>query len=87
MKLGTFMMPLHPPEKDRTACFDEDVDFIVRADELGFAEAWINRGIAYAAMNSHDDAMADLQKGQSLDPGNAVAEQAMQELEQAPRLQ
>lgn len=53
----------------------------------GFAEAWINRGIAYAAMDSHDDAMADLQKGRSLDPDNAVAEQAMQELEQGSRLQ
>ena len=27
MKLGTFMMPLHPPEKDRTECFAEDVEF------------------------------------------------------------
>ena len=43
MKLGTFMMPLHPPEKDRTECFEEDVDFIVRADNLGFTEAWIGQ--------------------------------------------
>ena len=40
MKLGTFMMPLHPPEKDRTECFAEDVEFVVRADQLGFTEAW-----------------------------------------------
>ncbi len=40
MKLGAFLMPLHPPEKPRTECFDEDVEFIVYADQLGFAEAW-----------------------------------------------
>ena len=39
MKLGTFVMPLHPPEKSRTECFDEDTDFVVFADQLGFTEA------------------------------------------------
>jgi len=53
----------------------------------GYADAWINRGIAHAAMESYDDALADLQKGQVLDPGNAVAEQAMQQLEQGSRMQ
>ncbi|MBI2506295.1 MAG: LLM class flavin-dependent oxidoreductase [Candidatus Latescibacteria bacterium] len=43
MKLGTFMMPLHPPEKSRTECFEEDIDFVVLGDELGFAEAWIGQ--------------------------------------------
>jgi alkanesulfonate monooxygenase SsuD/methylene tetrahydromethanopterin reductase-like flavin-dependent oxidoreductase (luciferase family) len=36
-------MPLHPPEKSRTQCFEEDVEFIVRADELGFTEAWVGQ--------------------------------------------
>lgn len=40
MKLGTFMMPLHPPEKPRTQCFDEDTAFVVQADTLGLTEAW-----------------------------------------------
>ena len=40
MKLGTFFMPVHPPEKSRTECFDEDVAFVVEADRLGFTEAW-----------------------------------------------
>ena len=39
MKLGTFMMPLHPPEKCRTECFEEDIGFTVLADDLGFEEA------------------------------------------------
>ncbi len=43
MKLGLFMMPLHPPSKPRTQCFDEDLDLIVRADELDFTEAWIGQ--------------------------------------------
>jgi alkanesulfonate monooxygenase SsuD/methylene tetrahydromethanopterin reductase-like flavin-dependent oxidoreductase (luciferase family) len=43
MKLGLFMMPVHPPEKDRTQCFEEDLELIVRADELGLAEAWVGQ--------------------------------------------
>ena len=39
MQLGMFMMPLHPPSKDRTACFDEDIYQVVYAEELGFTEA------------------------------------------------
>ena len=43
MKVGTFMMPLHPPEKDRTQTFEEDVECVIWADELGFSEAWIGQ--------------------------------------------
>jgi alkanesulfonate monooxygenase SsuD/methylene tetrahydromethanopterin reductase-like flavin-dependent oxidoreductase (luciferase family) len=43
MKLGLFMMPVHPPEKSRTQCYDEDIELIVRADELGFTEAWVGQ--------------------------------------------
>ncbi|MSR83632.1 MAG: LLM class flavin-dependent oxidoreductase [Candidatus Latescibacteria bacterium] len=43
MKLGTFMMPLHPPEKSRTECFEEDIELVILADELGFTEAWIGQ--------------------------------------------
>jgi alkanesulfonate monooxygenase SsuD/methylene tetrahydromethanopterin reductase-like flavin-dependent oxidoreductase (luciferase family) len=43
MKLGLFMMPLHPPAKDRTTCFDEDLELVVLADQLGFAEAWVGQ--------------------------------------------
>lgn len=43
MDLGIFMMPLHPPDKDRTQTFDEDADCIVWADNLGFTEAWIGQ--------------------------------------------
>ena len=43
MNLGMFMMPLHPPEKDRTLCFDEDTECIILADQLGYSEAWIGQ--------------------------------------------
>ncbi|HZS88570.1 MAG TPA: LLM class flavin-dependent oxidoreductase [Chloroflexota bacterium] len=46
MKLGLFMMPLHPPEKPRTQCYDEDVELIVLADKLGFSEAWIGEHLS-----------------------------------------
>lgn len=56
MKLGTFMMPLHPPEKDRTECFAEDVEFVVRADRLGFTEAWVGQHhtVAWEPIPSND---------------------------------
>ena len=43
MKLGMFMMPLHPPERDRTSCFEEDVELIKMCDRLGYEEAWIGQ--------------------------------------------
>ena len=48
MNLGLFMMPLHPPEKSRTECFEEDIELVVRADELGFSEAWIGQHLSLA---------------------------------------
>ncbi len=41
MELGLFMMPLHPPEKPIAQGFDEDLELVCLADELGFAEAWV----------------------------------------------
>ena len=41
MQCGLFMMPLHPPEKDPTQAYDEDLELLVRADALGYSEAWI----------------------------------------------
>ena len=36
-----FIMPFHPPDKALAKCFDEDLELIVRAEELGFEEFWI----------------------------------------------
>ena len=62
MDLGIFMMPVHPPEKDRTQCFEEDIELIVLADELGFAEAWIGQhhSVAWEPIPSNDVFIANL---------------------------
>jgi alkanesulfonate monooxygenase SsuD/methylene tetrahydromethanopterin reductase-like flavin-dependent oxidoreductase (luciferase family) len=41
MQYGLFMMPMHLPEKPLAQAFDEDIDVLIRADALGYHEAWI----------------------------------------------
>lgn len=41
LKLGIFFQPLHLPERPHADCWDDDLDLIVHADKIGFAEAWI----------------------------------------------
>src|SRR4051812_27166847 len=38
---GMFIMPFHDPAKPPSRCYDEDLELVVRADELGFGEFWI----------------------------------------------
>ena len=38
---GMFIMPFHPPEKPLSQGYDEDLELIVRTEELGFKEFWI----------------------------------------------
>src|SRR5207244_1154322 len=38
---GMFIMPFHPPAKAPAQCYDEDLELVVRAEELGFTEFWI----------------------------------------------
>lgn len=38
---GMFIMPFHSPEKPLAQGYDEDLELIVRAEELGFKEFWI----------------------------------------------
>ncbi|MFP6641973.1 MAG: LLM class flavin-dependent oxidoreductase [Candidatus Latescibacterota bacterium] len=56
MQLGLFMMPLHPPAKDRTSGFEEDIEAVVLADELGFSEAWIGQhhSVAWEPIPAND---------------------------------
>jgi alkanesulfonate monooxygenase SsuD/methylene tetrahydromethanopterin reductase-like flavin-dependent oxidoreductase (luciferase family) len=51
MELGLFAMPLHPPTKPIAQCYDEDVEMLVLADELGFSEAWIGEHATMAWEN------------------------------------
>jgi alkanesulfonate monooxygenase SsuD/methylene tetrahydromethanopterin reductase-like flavin-dependent oxidoreductase (luciferase family) len=41
MRFGLFMMPLHPPHRALADGYQRDIDQIVLADRLGFAEAWV----------------------------------------------
>ena len=41
MKLGLFMMPSHPPERNIYDSHQWDLDYLELADRLGYDEAWI----------------------------------------------
>ncbi|WP_137180564.1 LLM class flavin-dependent oxidoreductase [Roseomonas sp. AR75] len=41
MRLGLFMMPLHPPERPMHAMLAEDTEKSLLADRLGFEELWV----------------------------------------------
>lgn len=49
MKLGMFMMPLHPPGRNVTETLQEDRDAILLADRLGFCEAYVGEHVTDAA--------------------------------------
>ena len=51
MKLGTFMMPLHPPGRSPTDTLPEDREAILLADRLGFAEAFVGEHVTDLAEN------------------------------------
>ena len=56
MKVGMFMMPLHPPEKSRTQGFDEDIEVVIQAEEMGFNEVWVGQHhtLAWEPLPSND---------------------------------
>src|SRR6266852_2028704 len=41
MRLGLFMMPMHPAERDPAHTLQEDRDAIILADQLGFYDAFV----------------------------------------------
>ena len=51
MKLGTFMMPLHPPERKAWETLIEDREAILLADKLGFCEAYVGEHVTDLAEN------------------------------------
>lgn len=51
MKLGMFMMPLHPPGRNATQTLAEDREAILLADRLGFAEAFVGEHVTDLAEN------------------------------------
>jgi alkanesulfonate monooxygenase SsuD/methylene tetrahydromethanopterin reductase-like flavin-dependent oxidoreductase (luciferase family) len=51
MKLGTFMMPLHPPARQPWQTYIEDREAIILADRLGYAEALVGEHVTDLAEN------------------------------------
>jgi alkanesulfonate monooxygenase SsuD/methylene tetrahydromethanopterin reductase-like flavin-dependent oxidoreductase (luciferase family) len=51
MKLGTFMMPLHPPSRHPARTLAEDREAILLADRLGYAEALVGEHVTDLAEN------------------------------------
>lgn len=49
MKLGMFMMPLHPHTRSLAETLEEDTQAVILADELGFSEAFVGEHITDAA--------------------------------------
>jgi limonene 1,2-monooxygenase len=41
LQFGLFLAPLHHPQQNPTRALRRDLELIVRAEELGFTEAWI----------------------------------------------
>jgi alkanesulfonate monooxygenase SsuD/methylene tetrahydromethanopterin reductase-like flavin-dependent oxidoreductase (luciferase family) len=51
MRLGTFMMPLHPPTRNPWETYAEDREAILLADRLGYSEALVGEHITDLAEN------------------------------------
>jgi len=51
MKLGMFMMPLHPPGRSATETLAEDREAILLADRLGYCEAFVGEHVTDLAEN------------------------------------
>ncbi len=49
MKLGMFMMPLHPPGRRVVESLQEDREAIILADRLGYSEAYVGEHVTDAA--------------------------------------
>jgi alkanesulfonate monooxygenase SsuD/methylene tetrahydromethanopterin reductase-like flavin-dependent oxidoreductase (luciferase family) len=46
MKLGLFMMPMHPVGRDLTEILEEDMQTVLHADRVGFDEVWVGQHYA-----------------------------------------
>ena len=49
MKLGMFMMPIHPPGRNVYDALQEDRQAVLLADRLGYCEAYIGEHVTDAA--------------------------------------
>ena len=54
IRYGMFIMPFHPPDKPLAQGYEEDLELIVRAEELGFDEFWIGEHHTMKYENDRD---------------------------------
>ena len=57
MRTGIFLMPVHDPAKPLAQCMDEDLELVVRAEQLGFDEFWVGE---HHTSDSENIAMPEL---------------------------
>ncbi len=55
IRYGMFIMPFHPPAKPPAQCYDEDLELIVAAEELGFSRV-LDRRASHDEVREHRDA-------------------------------
>lgn len=51
MEYGLFIMPLHPPARPVAETYDDDLETLIAADRLGYAEAWLGEHFTSAWEN------------------------------------
>jgi alkanesulfonate monooxygenase SsuD/methylene tetrahydromethanopterin reductase-like flavin-dependent oxidoreductase (luciferase family) len=66
---GLFIMPFHDPAKPPSQCYDEDLELVVRAEELGFAEFWIGE---HHTMKYENIVMPEIFIGRALGATNTI---------------
>jgi alkanesulfonate monooxygenase SsuD/methylene tetrahydromethanopterin reductase-like flavin-dependent oxidoreductase (luciferase family) len=58
-----FLMPVHNPAKPLAQCFDEDLELVVRCEELGFDEFWVGE---HHSSNTENIVMPEIFIGKAL---------------------
>jgi alkanesulfonate monooxygenase SsuD/methylene tetrahydromethanopterin reductase-like flavin-dependent oxidoreductase (luciferase family) len=66
---GMFIMPYHPYDKPQEQCHDEDLELIVRCEELGFSEFWIGE---HHTMKFESIVMPEIFIGHALGRTNSI---------------
>jgi alkanesulfonate monooxygenase SsuD/methylene tetrahydromethanopterin reductase-like flavin-dependent oxidoreductase (luciferase family) len=51
MRLGIFMMPLHPAQRDPAVTLDEDREAVILADQLGYYDAFVGEHLTEKSEN------------------------------------
>ena len=51
LKLGIFMMPIHPANKNLVDCLEEDRNLVIKADKLNYSEAWMGEHYSSSGVN------------------------------------